>query len=124
MSRKKGPRSRRESERRQSAAQGRDEGDRTSEAFHEPANEWNHDGNDWMYVVDRTDNGSPIGAYVDRFYWDFGAPALKESDFVSAEAYGRYRAELAMLQKHLHEAQTPRRGNGVRGQMCLHRALP
>jgi hypothetical protein len=47
----------------------------------------------------------PISAYVDRFFWDFGAPALKESDFVSAEAYGKYRAELAMLQKHLHEAQ-------------------
>jgi hypothetical protein len=58
-----------------------------------------------MFVVDHTDSGLPIGAYVDGLYWDSGAPALKESDFVSAEAYGTYRAELAMLQKHLHEAQ-------------------
>lgn len=106
MSRKKRPRSRRESERRQNAARSRHEGRaRAFEPFDEPGNEWIHDGNDWMYVVDHTSNGFPIGAYVDRFYWDFGAPALEESDFVSAEAYGKYRAELAMLQKHLHEAQ-------------------
>jgi hypothetical protein len=117
MSRKKRPRSRRESERRQNAARRDEERARAFEPFVEPANEWIHDGTDWMYVVDRTDGGAPIGACVDSFFWGFGAPALKESDFVSADAYGKYRAELAMLQRHLHEAQRLRE-DSVFGARC------
>jgi hypothetical protein len=106
MSGNKRARSRPSSGRRREVGRGRGE-QRTNgfAPFHELANVWIHDGHDWMYVVDYTDGGAPIGAYVDGFYRDFGEPALAEDDFANAEAYGRYRAELAMLQQRLHEAR-------------------